>query len=269
VFVRVLGDPALRYDDADQIMADVRRCVDTAWSRVGDWFGRLPEAPCEVVAVPGYLAADAPAAYYFPPAADGSRPGSYNVNLHNPSERGRYETAAIAYHEAIPGHHLQVTIASELTQLPSFQRFSFGNTAYVEGWALYTERLADEMGLYATDLDRLGLLAGDSVRACRLVVDTGVHALGWSRQQGIDFMVANVPTGIDQIEVEVDRYIAMPAQALSYKVGQLEIQRLRAGAAEAAATAGRPFDLKGFHDVVLGSGSLSLPVLREVVAAWS
>jgi len=268
VFARLLGDPALRYDDADQILSHVHHCVDSAWSLMGDWFGRLPEAPCDIQPVPEFLAADAPAAYYFPPAADGSRPGAYCVNLHAPQERGRYETASIAYHEAIPGHHLQLTIASELTHLPSFQRFSFSNTAFEEGWALYTERLADEMGLYDDDLDRLGLLAGDSWRSCRLVVDTGLHALGWSRGQAIDFMVANVPAGIDHIEVEVDRYIAMPGQALSYKVGQLEIQRLRASA-EAAATANGGFDLKGFHDVVLGSGSLSLPVLREVVATWT
>ena len=268
VFARLLGDPALRYDDADQILSHVHHCVDSAWSLMGDWFGRLPEAPCDIQPVPEFMAADATAAYYFPPAADGSRPGVYCVNLHAPQERGRYETASIAYHEAIPGHHLQLTIASELTDLPSFQRFSLSNTAFAEGWALYTERLADEMGLYENDLDRLGLLAGDSWRSSRLVVDTGLHALGWSRQQAIDFLVANVPAGIDHIEVEVDRYIAMPGQALSYKVGQLEIQRLRASA-EAAATPNGGFDVKGFHDVVLGSGTVSLPVLREIVAAWS
>ncbi|HEY8545177.1 MAG TPA: DUF885 domain-containing protein [Acidimicrobiales bacterium] len=269
IFARLQGDPDLRYDDADQIMTHVRRCVDAAWAAVGDWFGRLPAASCDIVPVPDFLAPDSPAAYYFPPAADGSRPGAYFVNLHNPGERGRFETASIAYHEAIPGHHLQLTIASELTELPRFQRFSFSNTAFAEGWALYTERLADEMGLYADDLDRLGLLAGDSWRAGRLVVDTGLHALGWTRRQAIDFLVANVPAALDHIEVEVDRYIAMPGQAVSYKVGQLEIQRQRAAAADAAAKAGRPFDIKGFHDVVLGSGSLSLPVLREVVGAWT
>lgn len=266
IFARVQSDPTLRYDDADQIMAHVRRCVDGAWTRIGDWFGRLPEAPCDIAAVPDYMAKDAPAAYYFPPAADGSRPGSYLVNLHAPGERGRYETAAVAFHEAIPGHHLQCTIASELTQLPRFQRFNEGNTAFAEGWALYTERLADEMGLYETALDRLGLLAGDSWRSGRLVVDTGIHALGWSRQQAIDFLVANVPAGRDHIEVEVDRYIAIPGQALSYKVGQLEIQRLRA---TAEAKANGHFDIRGFHDVVLGSGTVSLPVLRNLVTAWA
>lgn len=266
IFARLQGDPALRYESADQIMDHVRECVDRAWTRIGDWFGRLPESPCDIVPVPDFLAKDAPAAYYFQPAADGSRPGAYFVNLHEPGERGRYETASIAFHEAIPGHHLQLTIATELTQLPRFQRFSFSNTAFAEGWALYTERLADEMGLYDSALDRLGLLAGDSWRSCRLVVDTGLHALGWSRQQAIDFMVANVPAGLDHIQVEVDRYIAMPGQALSYKVGQLELQRLRA---RAELKANGSFDIKGFHDVVLGSGTVSLPVLRDLVAAWT
>ena len=266
IFARLQGDQSLRYETADEIMAHVHQCVDGAWARIGDWFGLLPESPCDIVPVPDFLAKDAPAAYYFQPAADGSRPGAYYVNLHNPTERGRYETASIAFHEAIPGHHLQLTIATELTELPRFQRFSFSNTAYAEGWALYTERLADEMGLYESALDRLGLLAGDSWRSCRLVVDTGLHALGWSRQQAIDFMITNVPAGLDHIQVEVDRYIAMPGQALAYKVGQLEIQRLRAGA---EATANGAFDIKGFHDVVLGSGSLSLPVLRDLVAGWA
>jgi uncharacterized protein (DUF885 family) len=266
IFARLQGDQSLRYTTADEIMAHVHQCVDGAWAEIGDWFGLLPESPCDIVPVPDFLAKDAPAAYYFQPAADGSRPGAYCVNLHNPTERGRYETASIAFHEAIPGHHLQLTIATELTELPRFQRFSINNTAYAEGWALYTERLADEMGLYESALDRLGLLAGDSWRSCRLVVDTGLHALGWSRQQAIDFMVTNVPAALDHIQVEVDRYIAMPGQALAYKVGQLEIQRLRAAA---ESTSHGTFDIKGFHDTVLGSGSLSLPVLRGLVAGWS
>jgi uncharacterized protein (DUF885 family) len=170
--------------------------------------------------------------------------------------------AATAFHEAIPGHHLQLTIANELDHLPRFQRLSWANTAFVEGWALYTERLADEMGLYRDDLDRLGMLAADSWRSCRLVVDTGLHARGWSRQQAIDYMVANAPVGREEIEVEVDRYVAIPGQALGYKVGQLEIQRLRRRAEQAL---GDAFDIKAFHDTMLGSGSVSLPVLRELV----
>ncbi len=267
IFDRLRTDTSLRYDPGrpDEPLDDARRCVEAARAEMGGWFGRLPESPCEVKPVPAVLAADAPAAYYFPPAADGSRPGAYFVNTHDPGERNRFDTASVAYHEAIPGHHLQLAIASELRDLPAFQRFSFGHTAFVEGWALYTERLADEMGLYASDLDRIGMLVNDAWRACRLVVDTGMHVLGWTRQQAIDQMVAHMPVGVDEIAVEVDRYVAIPAQALSYKVGQREILRLRATATEAL---GDGFDIRDFHDVVLGSSTVSLPVLGAIVDDW-
>lgn len=263
IFTRLRSDPEQRYVSGEQIMADAQRALGAAVAEMGNWFGRLPEQSCDIVPVPEFLAADSPAAYYFPPAADGSRPGTFFVNQHEPAGRSRYETAAVAYHEAIPGHHLQLTIANELDQLPRFQRQSFANTAFVEGWALYTERLADEMGLYEDDVARVGMLAADSWRSCRLVVDTGIHAKGWSRQQAIDFMVANAPVGLTEIEVEVDRYIAIPGQAVAYKVGQLEIRGQRRQVAERL---GAAFSIKAFHDVVLGSGSVSLPVLRELVA---
>ncbi|MFF3224304.1 DUF885 domain-containing protein [Nocardia suismassiliense] len=263
IFARLRDDPALCYVDGEQIMFDARHALTSANAQVGNWFGRLPKESCEIVPMPEFLAADAPAAYYFPPAADGSRPGTYFVNTYHPTGRGRFETAAVAFHEAIPGHHLQLTIANELDHLPRFQRQSYANTAFVEGWALYTERLADEMGLYEDDLGRLGMLSGDSMRSCRLVLDTGLHAKGWSRQQAIDFMVANAPAGIAEITTEVDRYIGMPGQAVGYKIGQLEIRRQRLTATERLGSA---FDIKAFHDIVLGSGSLSLPVLRELVA---
>jgi uncharacterized protein (DUF885 family) len=266
VFGRLLDDPDLRYGDADQIMGHATGCLEAARDAMGDWFGILPEAPCVLEPVPEYLAADSPAAYYSPPAPDGSRPGEYFVNLHEPTKRGRAETASIAYHEAIPGHHLQLAIASERTDLPAFRRLSWGHTAFVEGWALYTERLADEMGLYRSDLDRLGMLASDSWRACRLVVDTGLHAMGWTRQQAIDFMNAHAPVSREEIVVEVDRYIGMPGQALAYKVGQREILRLRD---EARAALGSAFDIKAFHDAVLGGATISLRVLRDHVGAWS
>ena len=266
IFGRLLDDPGLRYRDADQIMGHATECLDAARAVMGDWFGILPEAPCVLEPVPDYLAADSPAAYYSPPAPDGSRPGEYFVNLYEPTKRGRAETASIAYHEAIPGHHLQLAIASERTDLPAFRRLSWGHTAFVEGWALYTERLADEMGLYESDLDRLGMLASDSWRACRLVVDTGLHAMGWTRQQAIDFMNAHAPVSRDEIVVEVDRYIGMPGQALAYKVGQREILRLRD---EARAARGGDFDIKAFHDTVLGGATISLRVLRDRVRAWS
>jgi uncharacterized protein (DUF885 family) len=265
IFDRLKNDLDLRYRDGDAILAHAQRCLDAASSAMGDWFGILPQASCVLTPVPDYLAADVPPAYYMPPAPDGSRPGEYHVNLYQPTERGRYSTAAIAFHEAIPGHHLQLAIATERTDLPSFRRMTTAHTAFVEGWALYTERLADEMRLYESPLDRLGMVASDGWRACRLVVDTGLHAMGWSRQHAIDFMVEYMPVDLDTIIVEVDRYIGMPAQALAYKVGQREILRLRA---DARARLGERFDIKGFHDVVLGAATISLPVLRRHVEDW-
>ncbi|MDQ6724687.1 MAG: DUF885 domain-containing protein, partial [Actinomycetota bacterium] len=220
---------------------------------------------CAIEEVPAFLAADSPSAYYFPPAGDGSRGGTYYVNTHNPGDKARYETASIAFHEAIPGHHLQLAIAAELTGLPRFRRFSLANTAYVEGWGLYAERLADEMGLYRDEMDRIGMLAADSIRACRLVVDTGIHALGWTRAQAIDFMAANTPVSVEEVTVEIDRYIGMPGQALAYKIGQREIFRVREAA---RAGLGDRFDIKGFHDAALGSGAVRLPTLARVVDAW-
>ncbi|HEX6233177.1 MAG TPA: DUF885 domain-containing protein [Jiangellaceae bacterium] len=266
IFDRLLNDQNLRYRSGDDILAHARRCLDVAGEAIGDWFGILPQAPCELVPVPDYLAADVPPAYYTPPTPDGTRPGNYHVNLHEPGQRGRYSTASIAFHEAIPGHHLQLAIATERTDLPAFRRMSWSHTAFVEGWALYTERLADEMGLYESDLDRLGMLSSDVWRACRLVVDTGLHAMGWSRQQAIDFMVEHMPVDIDTITVEVDRYIGMPAQALAYKVGQREIFRLRE---QARSDLGEHFDIKAFHDVVLAAASISLPILQSRVAAYT
>ena len=265
IFDRLLNDPDLRYRDGDEIVRHATRCLDTARTAMPEWFGILPAAPCVLTPVPDYLAPDVPPAYYMPPAPDGSRPGEYFVNLHEPTERGRYSTASIAYHEAIPGHHLQLAIATESAGLPEFRRLGTGHTAFVEGWALYTERLADEMGLYADDLDRLGMLSSDAWRACRLVVDTGLHARGWSRQQAIDFMVEHMPVDLDTITVEVDRYIGMPGQALAYKVGQREIMNLRE---QSRRDLGAAFDVKGFHDAVLGAATISLPVLRRRVHEW-
>ena len=265
IFDRLRTDPSLRYANASEIMDDAREGLALATAAMPDWFGRLPQSACAIEEVPAYLAADSPAAYYFPPAGDGSRPGTYFVNTHEPDQKNRYEAASIAYHEAIPGHHLQIAIANELTNVPQFQRFSLSNTAYIEGWGLYSERLADEMGLYRSDLDRIGMLAADSWRACRLVVDTGLHAMGWSRQQAIDYMAENTPVSLEEVVVEIDRYIGMPGQALAYKVGQREIFRLRQLAKDQL---GDRFDIKGFHDTVLGSGAVSLPILGDLVDTW-
>lgn len=261
LFTRLRTDPDLRYRDAGQILAQTRRCLDAATAVAGEWFGRLPAHPCEIVAVPHYLAADAPAAYYYPPAADGTSPGTYFVNVASPHTQCRYETAAVVFHEAIPGHHLQLGVAAESVQLPRFQRQSWANTAFVEGWALYAERLAAEMNLYNDDLDLLGMLAGDSLRSCRLVVDTGLHAKGWTRQQAIDFMAAHTPNSIGEITVEVDRYIDIPGQALGYKIGQLEIQQQRIRTAKRL---GHRFDLPAFHDAILSAGAIALPMLSPL-----
>ena len=265
VLDRLRTDPALRYETGEEIMTDALEAFHAAKAIMGDWFGRLPQSDCAIEQVPAFLAPDSPSAYYFPPAGDGSRGGTYYVNTHAPEDKARYETASIAFHEAIPGHHLQIAISTELTDVPSFRRFSLANTAYVEGWGLYSERLAEDMGLYRNDMERIGMLAADSIRACRLVVDTGLHALGWTRQQAIDFMAANTPVSVEEVTVEVDRYIGMPAQALAYKLGQREILRLREWS---RAQLGDRFDIRGFHDAVLTSGAVRLPILAELVGAW-
>jgi uncharacterized protein (DUF885 family) len=200
-------------------------------------------------------------AYYRTPAADGSRPGTYFINTYAPDTRPRYEAEALAFHEAVPGHHTQLAFAQELTGVPEFRKHT-GPTAFVEGWALYTERLADEMGLYSGDLDRIGMLSFDAWRACRLVVDTGLHEFSWSRSRAIEYMLANTALAANNIENEVDRYIAWPGQATAYKTGQLEILRLRARARERL---GASFDIRKFHDVVLGAGAVALETLGEIV----
>lgn len=264
IFDRLRDDPALRHVDAEEVLEVARRSVERATAAMPGWFGRLPRAVCGVEPIPAFLAADAPYAYYFPPAPDGSRAGTYFINTADPSGSSRTEAESIAFHEAIPGHHLQIAISQELDDLPEFQRHD-GATSYIEGWGLYAERLADEMGLYSGPLDRLGMLTADAWRSARLVVDTGLHALGWSRSQAIEYFVEHTPVPTDQIAPEVDRYLAMPGQALSYKVGQLEIERLRASA---EGRLDERFDVAAFHDVVLGSGAVTLPVLADLVESW-
>ena len=254
-------DPALHFSSREEIVAVAEASLARANAAIGSWFGRLPQAPCEVVVMPAHEEKHSTIAYYREPAADGSRPGQYYVNTYAPETRPRYEAETLAFHEAVPGHHLQLAIMQELTDLPDFRRFN-GSTAYVEGWGLYTERLSEEMGLLSGETDRFGVLSFDAWRASRLVVDTGIHALGWTRQQAIDFMTEHTALGGNNIANEVDRYIAYAGQALAYKVGQLELLRLRA---EARERQGHRFDIRRFHDVVLGDGALPLPVLRQVV----
>ena len=256
-------DPSVHFANGDEIVEVAQRSLVRAQEAIPGWFGRLPRARCEVVRMLPHEERHTTIAYYREPAQDGSRPGRYYVNTYAPETRPRYEAEALAFHEAVPGHHLQVAVAQELDRLPAFRRHA-ETTAYVEGWALYTERLADEMGLYSGDLDRIGMLSFDAWRACRLVVDTGMHALGWSRQQAIDFMLGHTALAENNIANEVDRYIGWPGQALAYKVGQLEILALRR-AAEAALGSG--FDIRRFHDAVLGHGPLPLATLRVAVTA--
>jgi uncharacterized protein (DUF885 family) len=264
IFERLRTDPALRWTSGEEILETARTAVGRAAAEAPKWFGRIPEQQCTVEAVPSEVAPGAPAAYYLRPAVDGSRPGIYFANTHEAGERFRHMAETTAFHEAVPGHHFQLTIAQGLTGLPLLRRIGMF-TAYIEGWGLYSERLADEMGLYSDDVARLGMLTGDSLRAGRLVVDTGLHALGWSRQQAVDYLLEHTPEARAEIESEVDRYIAWPGQALAYMVGRLEIQRIRARAEQRL---GSRFDLRAFHDLVLAGGALPLSVLATVVDEW-
>jgi uncharacterized protein (DUF885 family) len=264
IFERITTDPAMRWRDAEELLSSAREAVSRAEAAAPAWFGRLASQQCKIEPVPPADAPGAPAAYYLWPSMDGQRPGIYFANTYKAEERDRFVSEVTAFHEAVPGHHFQIQLAQELTHLPMFRRV-VNPTAYAEGWGLYTERLAEEMGLYSSDVYRLGMLAMDSMRAGRLVVDTGMHAKGWSRQQAIDYLRVNTPMSRLEIDKEIDRYIAYPGQALSYMVGRLEIQRLRAYAEE---TLGDRFDIREFHDVVLGNGSLPLAVLAEVVTDW-
>ena len=258
IFDAMRGDPALHFTAGHELVETGEVAMARAWEAMPEWFDVLPQAPCAVQATESGAKA-----FYFPPAADGSRGGTFFINVDDPTSWGTFELESMAFHEGIPGHHLQIAIAGELESLPEFRKHVF-NSAYAEGWGLYTERLADEMGLYSGPVDRIGMVAADSMRACRLVVDTGLHALGWSRQQAVDFMLANSPLAEGVVRPEVDRYIVTPGQATSYMVGRLEIQRMRA---EAEARQGAAFSVKEFHSAVLDSGSLPLQVLDDVVAA--
>jgi len=257
-------DPAQGFATRDEVEAKARSAVERAQAALPRAFSLLPQAPCIVKRLEEHVERDAPMAYYRGPAADGSRPGTYYVNTHLPEKRLRAIAEALAFHEAVPGHHLQISIAQELRGIPEIQKHS-GATSYIEGWALYAERLADEMGLYSGDLDRLGMLSFDAWRSARLVVDTGIHALGWDRDRAIAYMLANTISSRPDIENEVDRYIVWPGQALSYKLGQLEVFRLRRLAEERL---GARFDLREFHRRLLENGAVPLPVLRDGIQAW-
>jgi uncharacterized protein (DUF885 family) len=226
-------------------------------------FGRLPTTPYGIREVPAPAAPSSTTAYYFPASGDGRTAGFYYVNTYDLKSRPLYEIEALSLHEAVPGHHLQIALQQEL-DLPNFRRFG-GFTAFVEGWALYAERLGLEVGFYSDPYSNFGRLSYEMWRACRLVVDTGIHALGWTRQQAIDFMAQNTSSTLLNIINEIDRYIAWPGQALAYKIGELKIRALRARAEQVL---GDHFDLRSFHDQLLARGALPLDILEAVIEAW-
>jgi uncharacterized protein (DUF885 family) len=256
IFDAMRADPKLHFSRGEELVEASEVAMQRAWDAMPEWFEVLPQAPCAVQST-----LTGAKAFYFPPASDGSRGGTFFINVDDPTSWGTFELEAMAFHEGIPGHHLQLAIASELEDVPEFRKH-IHNSAYAEGWGLYTERLADEMGLYSGPVDRMGMYAADSMRACRLVVDTGLHAMGWSREQAVEYMLNNSPLNEGVCRPEVDRYIVNPGQATSYMVGRVEIQRMRA---EAQQRLGERFDVRAFHSAVLDSGSLPLGVLDEVV----
>jgi uncharacterized protein (DUF885 family) len=260
-------DPANHTSDPDAIVRLAQEQTDRAYAAAPRYFGRLPSANCYVKAVEAYREQDAPPAFYVPPSLDGSRQGQYYINTYQRHERQLHKFAAITFHEATPGHHFQIGIEMELKGLPAFRILGarMAGAAYAEGWGLYTERLADEMSLYANEQERFGMLDAQSFRAARLVVDSGLHAMGWSRDRAIAFMHEHGSLPMVDAEIEVDRYTVWPGQALSYKLGQREIERSRA---EVAERMGDRFDLRAFHDEVLAHGSLPLATLRREIGGW-
>jgi len=258
------SNPKLKPASADALLDAYRGYLTPMQAKLPQLFGRLPKAPFEVVAVPDYLARNSAPAYYEGGAPDGSRPGRLFIDTYNATDRNLYLAESIAYHEGLPGHHLQISIAQELEDIPTFRKYG-GYTAFVEGWGLYAERLGKDVGFYQDPYSDYGRLENDIWRAIRLVVDTGVHSQHWTRQQMVDFFHDHSNIDETSIQSEVDRYVAWPGQALAYKMGQLKILELRDRAKKAL---GDKFDLRAFHDEVLGSGALPLDVLSDNVDAW-
>ena len=260
------SDPTNIPGSKEELIERAREDIDRAIAAAPKYFGRLPKAGCDVKAVEEFKEKDSPFAYYFPPSTDGSRPGIYYANGYDLPSRKYTKLASTTYHEAVPGHHFQISLEMENPNLNTFRRLGsrMVGGAYVEGWGLYSEKLADEMGLFRNDGERFGMLDAVAWRAARLVVDTGLHALRWDRQRSIDFLLGAGLSETDAV-IETDRYIAWPGQALTYMIGCREIERLRA---EIARRDGSAFDLRSFHDAVLGHGSLPLATLSRELPNW-
>ena len=264
VLYKMQTEPSMRYESKEQMLQLAVDTIERAYKPLAEWFTVFPKAPCKVLPVPTQSEKHAPPAYYFPPLPDGSRDGTYFLNTYKAETKSIFEAESVAFHEAIPGHHLDRTIAVELEDVPDFQRYT-ASTAFVEGWGLYSEQLANEMGLYSNDVQQLGRLGNDAWRACRLVLDTGMHGLGWSRDQAIDFFRSNSPIEEINANIETDRYIAWPGQACAYKMGQLKIEELRRRAENEL---GEKFDIRYFHDEVLCDGGITLSILENKIEAF-
>jgi uncharacterized protein (DUF885 family) len=257
-------NPKLKPASAEALLDAYRGYLKPMQARLPSLFGRLPKAPFEVAAVPDFLEKTSAPAYYEAGTPDGSRPGRLFINTYNATDRNLFQVEDVAYHEGLPGHHLQISIAQELDDVPTFRKFG-GYTAYTEGWGLYAERLGKDVGFYQDPYSDYGRLDGDIWRAIRLVVDTGVHSQHWTREQMVQYFHDHSTIDETSIQAEVDRYIAWPSQALAYKIGQLKILELRD---RAKAALGDKFDLRAFHDQVLDSGALPLDVLSDRIDGW-
>lgn len=260
----VRSDPRYSFETPEQIVAFAQDAVDRAKVAVPEWFGFVPTAEVQLKPYPDYMEVTG-GGFYSAGSVDGSRPGTYEFGTHEPAELSRgggFE--ATTFHETYPGHHMQVSVGLEGAGVHPVLQFFF-SSGLGEGWALYTERLADEMGLYTDEVDRLGMLSNEAFRAARLVVDPGMHALGWTRQEAIDYMVAHTASSEAEVESEIDRYIAVPGQATAYLTGSLVIQDLRA---KAEAELGDRFDIRVFHDLVIGDGTITLGMLQEKIDNW-